>query len=82
MPQVGSSLQGTLYYWCGKLAFRCVLASSLALALGGIRLAAQAADNDPPKTVAFQPATQSSRRTACAGLFKSPNTPSASGSDS
>src|SRR5437660_7181987 len=56
MPQVGSSLQGTLYYWCGKLAFRCVLASSLALALGGIRLAAQAADNDPPKTVAFQPA--------------------------
>jgi tetratricopeptide (TPR) repeat protein len=53
---VGSSLQGTLYYWYGKQAFRCVLAGSLALALGGILLAAQAADNDPAKTVAFQPA--------------------------
>ena len=49
---MGSSLQGTLYYRCGKQAFRCVLAGSLALALGGILLAAQAADNDPPKTVA------------------------------
>ena len=53
---MGSSLQGTLYYWCGKLALRCVLASSLALGLGEILLAAQAADSDPPKTVAFRPA--------------------------
>ena len=53
---MGSSLQGTLYDRCGRLAFRSVLAASLAVALCGILQAGTLEDNESPKPVAFQPA--------------------------
>ena len=53
---MGSSLQGTLYDRCGRLAFHCVLVGSLAVVLCGVLQAGTPEDNEPPEPVAFQPA--------------------------
>jgi hypothetical protein len=55
--QVGSSLQGTFSDRCIKLAFRCVLANSLALGLCSVMWGQQAGISlDAGKPVAYRPA--------------------------